>query len=98
DLVVGSTHRPLALASALAKIWLGTADGARFARLGVAQQVIGAGEPINERIERLLDSPKATENKQCSRMRTLRVSIVAFAGLVLLEAANVAVLLTLMGC
>lgn len=98
DLVVGSTHRPLALASALTKVWLGTTDGARFAGLGVAQQVIGAGEPINERIERLLDSPKTRENTQCPRMGTLRVSIAAFGGLVLLEVANVAVLLTLMGC
>jgi len=98
DLVVGSTNRPLALASALAKVWLDRADGARYARLGVAQQVIGAGESINERIERLLDSPKATENRQRSRMGMLWVSIAAFVGLVLLEAANVAVLLTLMGC
>ena len=98
DLAIGSTHRPLALASALAKVWQHTANGACYVQFGAAQQVIGAGESINERIERLLDAPPATENKQRSRMGTLRVSIPAFAGIVLLEAANVAVLLTLMGC
>ena len=98
DLVVGATHRPLALASALAKVWQHTADGAHYVQFGAAQQVIGAGESINERIERLLDSPPATENRPRSWMGTLRVSIPAFVVLVLLEAANVAILLTLMGC
>src|SRR5258708_38564008 len=93
-----STHRPMALASALAKVWQHTATGAHYVQFGAAQQVIGAGESINERIERLLDSPPATGNRPRSRMGTLRVSIAAFAGIVLLEAANVGVLLTLVGC
>ncbi|MFL5658677.1 MAG: M56 family metallopeptidase, partial [Ktedonobacteraceae bacterium] len=52
DLAVGATHRPLALASALAKVWQHAVEGPHFVRIGTVQSLTGAGESINDRIER----------------------------------------------
>ena len=98
ELVARSTHRPLALASALAKIWLHTADGACYAQFGIAQQVLGAGESINERIERLLTIPQPTANTRHAHRASLRLGIPALVGLLVLEVANVILILAAMGC
>jgi hypothetical protein len=98
DMAVGSTHRPLALASALTKVWQDTVEEPKFVRLGAAQPLFRADESINGRIERLLAPPAPTMSRQPSRASMLRTSIAAFAGLLLLEAANITLMLALMGC
>jgi len=98
DLAVGSTHRPLALASALAKVWQHAVEEPGFARFGAAQPLAEASESINGRIERLLATPEPTTSKQCSQTSTLRMCIPAFVGLLLFETANVTIMLALMGC
>src|SRR5712691_7874217 len=98
DLAVGATHRPLAMASALAKVWQHAVGGAQFAQFGAAQHLVGEGESINDRIERLLTTPGPVVSRQRSRIGTVAMSLPALVGLLLLEAANVAFMLALMGC
>ncbi len=98
DLAIGSTHRPLAMASALAKVWQHAVEAPHGARFGAAQPLLEAGESINGRIERLLTSTAPTSCRQSLQASMVRRSILAFAGLLLLEAANVIVMLALMGC
>src|SRR5260221_452291 len=64
DLAAGSTHRPLALASALAKVWQDAVEEPGFVRLGLAQPLLGAGESINGRIERLFAPPAPTTSSK----------------------------------
>ena len=98
DLAVGATHRPLALASALAKVWQHAVEGPRFARFGSAQSLTGVDESINGRIERLLATPKPTASRVGSYAAVYRISIPALVGLLILEAVNVTLILALMGC
>jgi beta-lactamase regulating signal transducer with metallopeptidase domain len=60
DLAVAVTQRPLALASALTKVWLQAADGASSSTFGMAQHLEGAHQQMVERIERLMASPRST--------------------------------------
>jgi len=98
DLVVGATQRPLALASALAKVWQHTVEGPRLARGGTAQRLVGVDESINGRIERLLAAHGPTASTPRLRLGTLGVSMSALIGLLVLEAVNVTLILASMGC
>jgi beta-lactamase regulating signal transducer with metallopeptidase domain len=60
DLVAQSTKRPLALASALTKVWLSLADDAPP---HLAQTLLGKGESIADRVDRLLDPQNPTAEK-----------------------------------
>jgi beta-lactamase regulating signal transducer with metallopeptidase domain len=98
DAVVGTTQRPLALASALAKVLLHAVEEPQLARFGIAQPLVRVGVPVNSRIERLLATPQPTQKRARLRTGTLGISISALVGLLLLEAANVSLMLALMGC
>jgi hypothetical protein len=98
DLAVSATHRPLALASALAKVWQHAVEGPHFVRIGTAQSLTGAGESINDRIERLLATPRPLPRTAPVSGGTLSASIAALVGLLAFEAANVIIILALMGC
>jgi len=95
DLAVGATHRPLALASALAKVWHQALGGTT---LGTAQALVGTSESIEGRIERLLDTSELSLDKPRPRRMALGVGAAALVGLLALETANVAVMLAPMGC
>lgn len=56
DLAVAVTHRPLALASALTKVWLQAADGASSSAFGMAHHLEGTHQQMVKRIERLMAS------------------------------------------
>lgn len=78
DLTVGITRRPLALASALTKVWLQAVDGTSFLSFGNAQHLAGTHRQIHERIERLVATPKPSTmttpdsgNASVLRLRTL---------------------------
>jgi len=60
DLVVGVTHRPLALASALTKVWLQAVDGSSSSTFGMAHHLEGTHQQMVKRIERLMASPRST--------------------------------------
>ena len=98
ELAVGATRRPLALASALGKVWQHAVEGPRFAYLASAQSLTGVGQSINSRIERLLAAPRPLAGTAPGRAGMVSASIAALVGLLALEAANVAVMLALMGC
>ncbi len=98
DLVVGTTHRPLALASALAKVWLHALDESTFACFRTPKSFVGVGKSISGRIERLLTIPAPTVNLQRSHPGFFRISIPALIMLLLPGTANVALMFALMGC
>jgi Zn-dependent protease with chaperone function len=107
DLAVAVTRRPLALASALVKVWqhaLGlttgvtTAQAAAPALLGTATGTSGSGA-IEHRIERLMAAaPGEMPAGRRSRAAALGAATVALAGLLALEAANATVFLAPMAC
>ncbi len=95
DVVVGAMHRPLALASALAKVRLHAVESPRF---DIAQLLVGENESIDGRIERLLAIREPTMSTPRLRLGTLSVSISALIGLLIIEAVNVVLILASMGC
>lgn len=100
DLAVRVTRRPLALASALAKVWQPTLSASA---VGLAQPLEGAGESIEGRIERLLAGPAPSIDGSLSqgdraRLRSIAVAGSALAALVALQGANLTLLLAPMGC
>lgn len=97
DLAVRATDRPLALASTLAKVWQGALDGQRFAG---AQPLIGVGEPIERRIERLLTQSTPAIDIDTPRERgvVLGAGAAALAGLLAFGIASLVVMLAPMGC
>ncbi len=98
DSTVGATQRPLALASALTKVWLHAVERPPYARLSPAQPLVGVDEVITGRIERLLASPHPVTTTLHARTASLRLGIGALAGILVLEAVNVALILAAMGC
>jgi Zn-dependent protease with chaperone function len=94
DLAVGVTRRPLALASALAKVWQRAAAGPALATAAP----LAASAAIEARIRRLLAAPHPAAQHTCSRSAALGMGAVALAGLVVAEAGSIAVLLAPMGC
>lgn len=94
DLAAGATRRPLALASALAKVWHQTTVGPVSAG---APALVGSGEAIKARVERLL-APSGPPRARHSRLATLGIGFVVVAGLLSLQVVSVALLLLPMGC
>ena len=95
DLAIAATNRPLALASALAKVWE-QAVGRRT--VAIAQSLVGAGGAIEGRIERLLAGPVPAAPASRSRSIAVGIGSLALVGLLMLEGVNVVVMLTPMGC
>ena len=98
DLVVSATHRPLALASALVKVWLHAVEPPRLARISTAQAIEGAGGSLKERIERLLalsESPNGTIQTRAGR---LPIGIPTVTSLLMVQAVSTTLLLLVMGC
>jgi beta-lactamase regulating signal transducer with metallopeptidase domain len=96
DLAIGATDRPLALASALAKVWHETlAGGATF---GLAQPLAGTATRIEGRIERLLALPVPASPASRSRLVILGAGVGMVAVLLLLETIDITLMLGPMGC
>ena len=98
DTVVGMTRRPLALASALAKVLLHAVEEPQLARFGVAQPLVRVDEPVNGRIERLPAAPQPATSAFRASKGGLCVSLSIVVGLLMLEGVNLSVMLALMGC
>lgn len=99
DLAIGATQRPLALASALAKVW----QQALLTRptFGAAQPLVGAAAAIEARIARLLlapGAPRPAADRPSARAVVLGLGVPALAGLLAAQAAAIAVMLAPMGC
>lgn len=99
DVVVSITHRPLALASALAKVWLQAmhepACGRRFI---TAQPLIETEKGIESRIKRLLTASKPPAPLHLARPSVLRMSVVVLATCLLPGFISVVLMVLLMGC
>ena len=104
ELVAQATRRPLALASALTKVWLHTVEMPAWTRWGLVQPLADQRAPLQMRIERLL-SPLASELTvsavsvvQTPSRGTLRSRLLLLLLIVTLEIINVTAIFTLMGC
>lgn len=98
DLAVRATNRPLALASALAKVWQDAVSGPR---LEGAQLLVGTGgPPIEGRIERLLAPPGPSGNADSRHARPVVRNLggAALATFLAFEGVNLAIMLAPMGC
>lgn len=98
DLVVSATHRPLALASALAKVWLHAVEPNCRAGISTAQAIEGAGGSLKGRIERLLALPGPPQSILQSHAGRLPIGISTFTFLLMLQAASTMLMLLVMGC
>lgn len=98
DLVIGATRRPLALASALTKVWLHALDGKSGIQFSAAQSLVGAAHTINCRIERLLTAPRRAEQRHSSWLPTLRMYLSALVMFLLPGATNITFMFLLVGC
>ncbi len=99
DLVVDVTRRPLALASALAKVWQNAVAEPTFATFGAAQPLIKGEEVVHGRIERLLSLSSSTKKISVSSgVNTFGAKALA-AGIFLgVQSVNIIIVLALMGC
>jgi len=94
DLAVAVTRRPLALASALAKVWQQAAGPAP----AIAQPLAGPGDSVDGRIQRLLAAPEPPPSRTPSLAPVLGMGASALGALLVLEAAQVVALFATMGC
>jgi beta-lactamase regulating signal transducer with metallopeptidase domain len=97
DLTVKVTQRPLALASALAKVWLYAAEMPQAARFGAAQPLVERERALNTRIDRLLAQQPTTH---IHYSRAVMLSICALAPLILfvIQGVNFLIILSLLHC
>jgi len=98
ELTVGVTRRPLALASALAKVWQNVVAEPRFAAFGAAQPLVKGEELIHGRIERLLSFSASKTTTQSSRATTFSAGIVALGTLLVVQSTNIIIIMALMRC
>lgn len=96
DIAVTLTGRPLALASALAKVWQNAAEGPR---LQLAQAISGptGSRLVESRLERLVAHPAQPTTSPRTGNLALKIIAPALAGLAA-QAGSMAFLLASMGC
>jgi beta-lactamase regulating signal transducer with metallopeptidase domain len=97
DLTVKVTRRPLALASALAKVWLHAVETPQSARFGAAQPLVERERALNTRIDRLL-AQQSTTHIHHSRAVTLSVCALALLILFVIQGVNFLIILSLLHC
>ena len=97
DLAVSMTQRPLDLASALAKVWLNTLEGPHLIPGSIAQSLVGAGEAINGRIERLMTT-KERVLRHHPQVLARQIKMLTFFVLLIVQGTNLIILFELMRC
>lgn len=95
DLAVRATGRPLALASALAKVWRQAAMGAT---VSTAQTLTATHVTVEERIARLLAGPPPTERVPGGHRRVVGFGALALSAMIALDLASAAALVVRTGC
>lgn len=84
DQVVTMTRRPLALASALTKVWLHLVEHPQTSCAPLAQALVGSGEQITHRVDRLLAvQPSAPRHEPSRFSPAIYLFIVSLASLVI---------------
>lgn len=100
----GTTQRPLALASALTKVWLHTVEEPGYAALGLAQPLVTKNTAIHQRIERLLLVNKKKEKQQESssaqspQMASFTLGVFTVALFFFVHITIFSLVMTLLGC
>lgn len=97
ELTVRVTQRPLALASALAKVWVHATETPHAVQFGAAQPLAERGEALSVRIERLL-AHQTTRNAQQSRIVTFNMSLIVMLILFVVQGVNSCIIFSLMNC
>jgi Zn-dependent protease with chaperone function len=101
DLAVEATHRPLALASALAKVWVHATDTTDSVSMSGAQLLAEAHPTIHNRIQRLMswrNPATSAHSTQRAHAMTFRASIATLLSLLAVQSANFILVLALVGC
>ena len=98
DLAVQRTHRPLALASALTKIWLYAVETPRSTHFTIAQTFEGASECLQGRIRRLMAHPESLPGSTQAHSGALSLSLSAVATPLLSQVVSTLLMLLAMGC
>lgn len=93
DLVVGTTQRPLALASALTKVWLQAVDGTSSTTFEMAHHLEGTHQQMVKRIERLMAPSGPTAGTVSASS-----SIPVLGALGAIETAILLILFAVMAC
>lgn len=100
----GVTHRPLALASALTKVWLHAVEEPRSLALGLAQPLVTKNTAIHRRIERLLlvdkkdGEPQEGSSDRSPHMTSFRLGVTVIALFFLVQGTFFSLLMTIIGC
>ncbi len=98
DMTVRVTQRPLALASALAKVWHNVvAEPTLLAVFGAAQPLVKGEKVTHRRIERLLSSSPSKRTTQTSSANTFGTKVFALGILLAVQCVNVVIMVALMG-
>ncbi len=97
ELTVRLTRRPLALASALAKVWVHAEETPHMARFGAAQPLAESGNALNTRIERLL-AQQTTVHAHQSRTTMCNMSAIAILILFVVQGMNALIVFSLLSC
>lgn len=103
DFTVSVTQQPLALASALAKVWLQVVGEPVPVKLGAAQALLRSEASIDGRIQRLLASSGSAEKRQRTHHMAFSLNVAVFIPLGVLEATCLlffllSVVATAVGC
>jgi beta-lactamase regulating signal transducer with metallopeptidase domain len=98
DLAVEVTHRPLALASALTKVWLHTVETPDFARVGGAQLLAEPNASIHGRIQRLVNEHDTAAHIHRTSPMTFHAGVAALMALQMAQGVNFIIVLILAGC
>ena len=95
DLAVHATRRPLALASALGKVWKQTLT---WPALSVARSLAASSHAMETRIGRLLTAPATGPRRPRAFAAAFGSGAAILVGLLAAEALNAMILFTPMGC
>jgi beta-lactamase regulating signal transducer with metallopeptidase domain len=98
DLAVLVTRRPLALASALAKVWQNAVVTSTFlTAFGAAQPLVGSKNVTHKRIEHLLSLSPFKISALTLHSKTLGTKVFALSVLFIVQCVDVVIMITLMG-
>jgi hypothetical protein len=96
--VVQKTHRPLALASALTKVWLHAVESIETPQLHMAQPLTGRHAEIKMRVERLLSLSSASRAKVGQMERREPGEVAMLGTSFCLQGITILLVMILMGC
>jgi Zn-dependent protease with chaperone function len=98
DAAAEITGRPLALASALTKVWLHSVDGSWLSKWSIAQTLFTIDASLHGRIKRLITPEGAIASEKDIESIKSNATLSAFLTSFLVQGSNVTILLMLISC